>query len=145
MQLILLEKIHNLGNLGDKIKVKPGFAVGDIIPNTAGIYFDTNPVVVTNTFNTEFVTALGTTDFGSNNMLIFPNPANSTIQISLQNTSETLNSVSITDILGKNIRTMKVATGYQTNIDIADLSQGVYFVEIITQNGLKQTKKLIKE
>ena len=40
---------------------------------------------------------------------------------------------------------MKVATGYQTNIDIADLSQGVYFVEIITQNGLKQTKKLIKE
>ena len=133
------------GYITYKIKVKPGFAVGDIIPNTAGIYFDTNPVVVTNTFNTEFVTALGTTDFGSNNMLIFPNPANSTIQISLQNTSETLNSVSITDILGKNIRTMKVATGYQTNIDIADLSQGVYFVEIITQNGLKQTKKLIKE
>lgn len=133
------------GYITYKIKVKPGFAVGDIIPNTAGIYFDTNPVVITNTFNTEFVTTLGTTDFGSNNMLIYPNPANSTIQISLQNTSETLSSVSITDILGKNIRTVKVASGYQTSIDIADLSQGVYFVEITTANNLKQVKKLIKE
>ena len=133
------------GYITYKIRVKPGFAVGDIIPNTAGIYFDTNPVVVTNTFNTEFVTTLGTTDFGSNNMLVFPNPANSTIQISLQNTSETLSSVSITDILGKNIRSVKVESGYQTNIDIADLSQGVYFVEITTSNNLKQVKKLIKE
>jgi len=78
-------------------------------------------------------------------MLVFPNPANSTIQISLQNTSETLSSVSITDILGKNIRSVKVESGYQTNIDIADLSQGVYFVEITTSNNLKQVKKLIKE
>lgn len=128
-----------------KIKVKPGFAVGDIIPNTAGIYFDTNPVVVTNTFNTEFVAALGNSDFGSSNMMVFPNPANSTIQISLQNTSETIASVNITDVLGKNISTLKATTGNQMSVDVANLSQGVYFVEIITQNGLKQTKKLIKE
>ncbi|WP_298140991.1 choice-of-anchor L domain-containing protein, partial [Flavobacterium sp.] len=38
-----------------KIKLKPGFAVGDIVPNTANIFFDTNPAIVTNTFNTEFV------------------------------------------------------------------------------------------
>lgn len=133
------------GYITYKIRVKPGFAVGDIIPNTAGIYFDTNPVVVTNTFNTEFVATLGTTDFGSNNMLVYPNPANSTIQISLQNTSETISSVSITDVLGKNIRLVKVGSAYRTNIDIADLSQGVYFVEITTSNNLKQVKKLIKE
>jgi large subunit ribosomal protein L9 len=32
MQLILLEKIHNLGNLGDKIKVKPGYGRNYLIP-----------------------------------------------------------------------------------------------------------------
>lgn len=128
-----------------KIKVKPGFAVGDIIPNTAGIYFDTNPVVVTNTFNTEFVTTLGNSDFGSSNMMVFPNPANSTIQISLQNTSESIASVTITDVLGKNIRTLKATTGNQMSVDVADLSQGVYFVEITTGNNLKQVKKLVKE
>ncbi|WP_298140385.1 fibronectin type III domain-containing protein, partial [Flavobacterium sp.] len=43
------------GYITFKIKLKPGFAVGDIVPNTANIFFDTNPAIVTNTFNTEFV------------------------------------------------------------------------------------------
>lgn len=128
-----------------KVKPKPGYAVGDIIPNTASIYFDTNPAIITNTFNTEFIDTLGNPRFDSNNVFLAPNPANETIQIQLQNTSETIASVTITDVLGKNIRTLKATTGNQMNVDIADVSQGVYFVEIITQNGLKQTKKLIKE
>lgn len=33
MQVILLEKIHNLGELGDAVKVKPGFARNYLIPN----------------------------------------------------------------------------------------------------------------
>jgi large subunit ribosomal protein L9 len=32
MQIILLEKVHNLGNLGDKIKVKPGYGRNYLIP-----------------------------------------------------------------------------------------------------------------
>ena len=40
-----------------QFKVKPvsGFSVGTIIPNTADIYFDYNPAIVTNTFETDFV------------------------------------------------------------------------------------------
>ena len=41
-----------------KIKPKPGFALGDIIPNTANIYFDFNPAIITNTFRTKFVNAI---------------------------------------------------------------------------------------
>ncbi len=101
--------------------------------------------IVTNTFNTEFVQALGTPSFESNNVLIYPNPATSAIQISLQNTPETIDRISITDVLGKNIRTLKSTTSNQLTIDVSALSKGMYFVEIITQNGFKQTKKLIKE
>ena len=43
------------GYITFKIKPKPGYAVGDIIPNNASIYFDFNPAIITNTFQTEFV------------------------------------------------------------------------------------------
>lgn len=33
MQVILLEKVHNLGALGDTVKVKPGFARNFLIPS----------------------------------------------------------------------------------------------------------------
>jgi large subunit ribosomal protein L9 len=32
MELILLEKVANLGNLGDKVKVKPGFGRNYLVP-----------------------------------------------------------------------------------------------------------------
>ncbi len=32
MEVILLEKIHRLGNLGDKVKVKPGYGRNYLIP-----------------------------------------------------------------------------------------------------------------
>jgi large subunit ribosomal protein L9 len=32
MEVILLEKVQNLGNLGDKVRVKPGFARNYLIP-----------------------------------------------------------------------------------------------------------------
>jgi len=33
MEVILLEKIHNLGNLGDQVRVKPGFGRNYLIPS----------------------------------------------------------------------------------------------------------------
>ena len=35
MQEILLEKVHNLGNLGDVVKVKDGYARNFLIPTRA--------------------------------------------------------------------------------------------------------------
>ena len=128
-----------------KVKPKPGYAVGDIIPNTADIYFDSNPAIVTNTFNTVFVQALSTTNFEANNFVIFPNPTDQNLTISLQNTYEMIDSIAITDVLGKTIRNIKDVSSNQLNIDVADVLEGVYFVEIITQNNVKQVKKLIKK
>ncbi|RYF87050.1 MAG: hypothetical protein EOO00_12750, partial [Chitinophagaceae bacterium] len=58
-----------------EVKPKPGFAIGDIIPNNASIYFDTNPAIITNTFETEFVAELSVADFTTDLLRIFPNPA----------------------------------------------------------------------
>ncbi|MFM2289201.1 MAG: hypothetical protein RL684_2344, partial [Pseudomonadota bacterium] len=32
MELILLQKVKNLGNLGDKVKVKPGYGRNYLVP-----------------------------------------------------------------------------------------------------------------
>jgi uncharacterized repeat protein (TIGR01451 family) len=126
-----------------KIKLKPGFAVGDIIPNTASIYFDSNPAIETNTFNTQFVSALGIANFNLSNFVIAPNPASNNVQVILQNSSETINHIFITDVLGKTIRKITTITNNQSLIDVSDLSQGVYFVEITTESNLKLVKKLV--
>ena len=128
-----------------KIKVKPGFSVGTIIPSVAEIYFDSNPAIVTNTYNTEFVATLGIANFTSNNLMLFPNPASNSVQINLQNTSETIDTILINDVLGKNIKTLTNVSSNQNIIDVADLSQGVYLVTITTENNLKLVKKLVIE
>ena len=38
MQVILLEKIRNLGALGDKVKVKPGYGRNYLIPQNKAVY-----------------------------------------------------------------------------------------------------------
>lgn len=38
MEVILLEKMRNLGTLGDKVKVKPGFARNYLIPQGKAVY-----------------------------------------------------------------------------------------------------------
>ena len=37
MELILLEKVTNLGNLGDKVKVKPGYGRNYLVPTGKAI------------------------------------------------------------------------------------------------------------
>ena len=128
-----------------KIKPKTGYQVGTIIPNFADIYFDTNPAIITNTVHTEFVTTLSTTDIAFANFGMYPNPANDFVMIQLSNTSETLSKIVIYDILGKVVSTKVNLSTSSLNYTISDLTNGVYFVDIITSNNQKVTKKLVKQ
>ncbi len=38
MEIILLEKIRNLGELGEKVKVKPGYARNFLVPQSKAVY-----------------------------------------------------------------------------------------------------------
>jgi hypothetical protein len=133
------------GYITFKVKLHPGFAVGDIIPDNASIYFDANPAINTNTFNTQFVTTLNNSTFTSNDIAIYPNPAHNVVQINLQNTSETLTSIKLFDVLGKTINSIENIKANQTTIDVSNLSKGVYLLELTSEHNLKQIKKLIIE
>ena len=126
-----------------KIKMKPGFSVGDIVPNTADIYFDANPAVATNTCTTEFVDLLSVSTFDAENILLYPNPASDEFQIRLENTNENLARVVIYNVVGKTVKTISNIAASQSVINVSSLAKGVYMVEITTDNNLKMLKKLV--
>ncbi|WP_162126509.1 T9SS-dependent choice-of-anchor J family protein [Flavobacterium phycosphaerae] len=126
-----------------KIKPKTGYAAGDIIPNTAAIYFDYNPAIVTNTFNTEFFSSLGNSSFAaSESFHLYPNPAHHNVKISL-NTNDKIDEIRFYDISGKLTKRVTTIDALSSDIDVSGLEKGIYFVEIKTENKSKQIKKLI--
>lgn len=86
----------------------------------------------------EFETPLSTnTEILNNTPLIYPNPTNSFFTVYLKN--ETLEKAIIYNQLGQQVKTATTK-----DIDISNLSNGVYFVKITSQNGKTATKKVIK-
>ena len=126
-----------------KIKPKSGYAIGDIIPNTANIYFDFNPAIVTNTFTTEFVAALAVETFTESNISMYPNPAKDQVTISLDNTEEIIATINVIDVLGKQVIRLNKVNEITKSVDISSLNAGIYFIEIETQNKLVVKRKLI--
>ena len=125
-----------------KIKPKPGFAVGDVIPNTASIYFDFNPAIVTNTFTTEFTALLNVDELENGDFVFYPNPTSDFVTVTLKNGSDTISSISVYDVLGKQIMNVKASSISET-IDLSAVNAGIYFVEVITESNSKVVKKLI--
>jgi len=89
------------------------------------------------------VAALGNQLFTENSIILYPNPATNLVQVTLQNTAEIIENITIYDILGKKISLFSNIASNQSTIDVSTLSTGVYIVEIATENHLKQIKKLI--
>lgn len=128
------------GYITFKIKPKAGYAIGDIIPNTAEIYFDFNPAIVTNTCNTEFVATLGTNPLVFTNLNYFPNPVTNTLTIVNE---FTMDYIEITSALGQKILTQKV-NDVQTEINLNHFANGIYFVKV-TSEGQEKIVKIVKE
>lgn len=125
-----------------KIKPKTGYAVGDAIPNTASIYFDYNPAIVTNTFNTEFVQTLQNPSFTANTITLYPNPASKSVQIT-NSLKETITNIALYEVSGKLVKNISGTNESQITVDLQNLAKGLYFVEITTASNTKQIKKLI--
>jgi uncharacterized repeat protein (TIGR01451 family) len=136
--------IASKGYIQFKIKPKPGFAVGDIIPNTASIYFDYNPAIITNTFHTQFVAQLSVGQFENGNFVFYPNPTSDFVTISLKNTENFISSIVVYDVVGKLILEIKPNTSIATEtVNLSSVNPGIYFIEVTTDANLKVVKKLI--
>lgn len=126
-----------------KVKMKPGFNVADIVPNTASIYFDSNPAIITNTFTTEFYSLLSASNFDALDFLLYPNPSNQFVQITIPNATEMIDTVTLYDVLGKSIKVINKIASNPLTLDVSEIQKGIYFVEIQTESNSKMIKKLV--
>lgn len=113
-----------------------------------GVYIDANDDVFIMTSTYVFLApenrgfykvteTLGTENPESNFVDVFPNPATNSITIQ---TTNTISSVSIFDMLGKN-----VMNDSRNVIDISNLSQGMYIIKVTQENEKTFSSKFIKE
>ncbi len=146
LQNINLEAAHGnppVGGHGDvlfKIKTKGDLPVNDTVLQRAGIYFDYNFPVITNDATTTFAELNNPIHEFDNSVKIYPNPANSIINI---NSQFGIQSVQLYDIQGRLLETL-LENATNATIDISGKANGIYFLKIKTEKGSK-VEKIVKE
>ncbi len=126
-----------------KINTLAGLPNGTIVPNRAGIYFDDNDVVMTNTVNN--IIGLPTTSViqpgKSGVVAIYPNPASTELTIKMDNGA--YDEVSITDAIGKVLIEQHLSTAIN-KISVESLAGGLYYLRLKGENGIV-ARKIIKK
>jgi hypothetical protein len=131
------------GYVSFKVQLKPGYGIGDLIPNGAAVGFDSNPSISTNTFTTLLTGALGTNEYNSGFLTLYPNPTSHAVRISTPNGTG-LKFVTIFDVLGKALNTWTDVAD-ESSLDLSSLASGVYLVEMTTMDNRHEIRKLIKQ
>ena len=85
-------------------------------------------------------TLLATSDFFKGNFTVWPTPASNVLNIA-NNSEVEIIAMQMTDINGRTVREVK---GMTSQINIADLNAGVYFMKITTAQGTGTTKFIKK-
>ncbi|TRW24674.1 T9SS type A sorting domain-containing protein [Flavobacterium zepuense] len=127
-------------------KVKPAIVtVETVIPNTASIYFDFNPAIVTNTFETHFMAPLSVNTVNAANFVVYPNPTKDIINVAAGSKADIITAVRIYDITGKTLYTNNNITTNSLQIDGSTFASGTYFIEVTGNNNSKTVQKLLKQ
>jgi uncharacterized repeat protein (TIGR01451 family) len=118
-----------------RVQVDAGFTSLDTIRNRAGIFFDFNPVVLTNTVATPYRVATLGFAVGSNvnsKLRLWPNPAGNVLNVAF--TENTVPSaVRVLDMQGRLVLTLSAAT--ETTVDVSSLVPGLYTLVAETAKG----------
>jgi Secretion system C-terminal sorting domain/Right handed beta helix region len=75
-------------------------------------------------------------------IIVFPNPAKEILSVEIVNEIETESYIRITDIQGKTVAIQAVTQAGVIQIDVTALDAGLYFVHLIQQNAIVETKKI---
>lgn len=107
----------------------------------AAIYFDFNAPIITNMVSTEIVNNLkvASEEFSAQ-IQLYPNPVNEVLHIQ-NNSAKTIESVEVFSITGQ----LLFSRRNSEEINMSQLNTGIYFVKLITSEGISVTKKVVKK
>ena len=124
-----------------RFRLKPNndIVVGDVLENTAGIYFDFNPAIITNTVShvVDFSTQIQCCTREPGALEVYPNPTGGLLNVIVQQAST---AIEVRSVDGRKIQvpTDRRADGYQ--LDVRALPNGLYTVR--TETG---TARFVKQ
>ncbi len=125
-----------------QIDLNAGLNIGTQIKNTAHIFFDSNPAIVTNTaLNTIAWPASVSNTNAASGISVYPNPASDNVYI--QGNDKLEGTASISDISGKLISSHELNSN-TTRIDVSKLPAGVYLLKVVN-GGNTEVRKFVKQ
>ena len=83
--------------------------------------------------------SLSTENFFKSNFAVYPNPATSVLNVTSSNNAA-INAATITDINGRTVKTISMNAVSEAQINISDLTAGVYFLNVTSDAGTGTTK-----
>lgn len=118
-------------------------------PSASGVYYIgfhyTSPVHTNDSQgglaldSVNITSVLGTEEVAVSNLSVYPNPVSNVINIA--NAAESpVNAVSVVDLNGRTVKTVKFDGVAEAQINVSDLASGVYLVTIETAKGNLTTK-----
>ncbi|MBU3676596.1 MAG: T9SS type A sorting domain-containing protein, partial [Chitinophagaceae bacterium] len=129
------------------IKPKGGLSMNTSIENTASIYFDFNPPIVTNTTQNIIVEAIpngvGYVNSLGSGIQVYPNPTNGVLMIGLRDVTRAVQ-FTLYDVQGRVVMQQTLAGQAKHVLDISALNQGIYFIDLV-QGQQRFQGKLIKQ
>jgi hypothetical protein len=127
------------------VKQQRDLANGTVLENSGAIYFDFNAPIFTNTSlhtvnqHSIILNTDKQVDYEKNTIKIYPNPTTGILQIE-QKYNNDLN-IKIYDNLGRLVL-QKQSNSSNSNLDISNLADGIYFIAIQVDNELISRKIL---
>jgi uncharacterized repeat protein (TIGR01451 family) len=139
------DEINSHGYITYSIQQNNNLPINTVIKNKAGIFFDYNPAIITNTVKNKVVPVipscfLSIEEANRNSMIIYPNPSKREASIILSNNSK-IDKIVVFDMLGNQ---MIIKTEAQ-KIYIDNLPNGIYQLFVIDACGNSYNSKLIKQ
>ena len=74
---------------------------------------------------------------------IYPNPTNDIVTINSEQVA--INRVEVFDVVGRKLMWILDINNSQTTLNIESLEKGIYFIKVVMQDGMQQTKKMVKQ
>ena len=119
------------------IKSQDGLLVGTHIDNRVGIYFDYNPVVMTNTVTNIVGWPAGIEEMSNvatAALELFPNPASNELTVKITNGN--YSTISVINSVGQEVMKQEV-NGINTKLNIKALPAGGYYISVKGNSGVK--------
>jgi uncharacterized repeat protein (TIGR01451 family) len=126
-----------------RISMQPGLQPGEEITNTAGIYFDFNAPIITNTVLNTIAFPVGIAGTETTGFAVYPSPAQDQIQVQIAGNW----TGSVLRIFAANGAEVSQKTLGEAPyvVNVSDLSSGVYFAVLTSREGQQIRTRFAKK